>query len=160
VGDGVAVGVYYNDASPAGADYTVQADVIVVNNASAAYPGVVGRMATGADTYYRLFYDQPGGQWVLDKQVAGANTSLDTAAQSLSNSTTYEIRLEMIGTAIKGYVDDVEVLSATDSSIAAAGKAGLLLGASSIMDLDNFIATDSGGAPAATRSLGLLGVGQ
>jgi hypothetical protein len=162
VGGGAALGIYYNDAAPASADYTVQVDVVMLNNTLAGYPGVAGRVNTGADTMYRAIYDQPNGNWVLDKQVAGANTVLGTYAQSLSNSTTYVLKLEMIGTAIKLYVDGVERVCANscagDSSIAAAGKAGAILVSSGVSDLDNFVATNASAA-AATCTLGLLGVG-
>jgi hypothetical protein len=158
VGGGVALGLYYNDAAPASADYTVQVDVIVINNGVAGYPGVAGRVNTGADTMYRAIYDQVAGNWVLDKQVAGANTVLGTFAQSLSNSTTYVLKLEMIGTAIKLYVDAVQRVSVTDSGVAAAGKAGVVLFASGVSDVDNFVATNASAA-AATCTLSLLGVG-
>jgi hypothetical protein len=158
VGGGAALGIYYNDAAPASADYTVQVDVVMLNNTLAGYPGVAGRVNTGADTMYRAIYDQPNGNWVLDKQVAGANTVLGTYAQSLSNSTTYVLKLEMIGTAIKLYVDAVQRVSVTDSGVAAAGKAGVVLFASGVSDVDNFVATNASAA-AATCTLSLLGVG-
>jgi hypothetical protein len=158
VGNGAALGLYYNATAPASADYSVQIDVVVLNNAVAGYPGVAGRVDTGADTMYRAVYDQVGGNWVLDKQVAGANTALGTFAQSLSNSTTYVLKLEMIGTAIKLYVDAVQRVSVTDSGVAAAGKAGVVLFASGVSDVDNFVATNASAA-AATCTLSLLGVG-
>jgi hypothetical protein len=159
VGNGAALGLYYNATAPASADYSVQIDVVVLNNAVAGYPGVAGRVDTGADTMYRAVYDQVGGNWVLDKQVAGASTVLGTFAQSLSNSTTYVLKLEMIGTAIKLYVDGgAAKISVTDSGIAGAGKAAVILFASGVSDVDNFVATNASAA-AATCTLGLLGVG-
>jgi hypothetical protein len=153
--------LYYNDASPATADYSVVGGVFVVSNAAASYPGVAGRVATGANTAYRVYYDQVGGQWVLDKMVAGANTGLGTFSQSLTNSQTYAMKLEMIGTAIKVYIDDVQRISVTDGDIAAAGKAAAMQVTNSGQQLTSIVATDiGGGGGSTTRSLGLLGVGQ
>jgi hypothetical protein len=153
--------LYYNTASPATADYSVVGGVFVASNAVASYPGVAGRVDTGANTAYRVYYDQPGGQWVLDKMVAGANTGLGTFSQSLTNSQTYAMKLEMIGTAIKVYIDDVQRISVTDSAIAAAGKAAAMQVAASGQQLTSIVATDiGGGGGSTTRSLGLLGVGQ
>jgi hypothetical protein len=125
-GTGGGAGVYYNTASPASADYSVQANIMVYENSVASYPGVVGRVNPTADTLYVALYHQFFGYWELAKHVAGSETVLGTFSQTLTDSQTYTLKLEMIGTAIKVYVDGVPRISVTDSSISAAGKAGVL----------------------------------
>lgn len=144
---GVDVGVYYNDADPASADYSVTVDIFVVNNAVASYPGVVGRVATAANTMYRALYDQAEGRWELEKVVAGIITALDVPySQALANSQTYALKLEMIGTTIKAYIDGVERMIDTDTAISAAGKAGVLQYSSSGQQVTSISAEDIGGA--------------
>ena len=54
----------------------------------------------------------------LSKVVAGTTTALGTnSSYTMSVSSTYLIELEVIGTAIKAYIDSVEEFSVTDSAI-------------------------------------------
>jgi hypothetical protein len=156
-------GTNYISGTPASADYTVQVDVRVFS--AIGNSGVVGRVNTGAKTFYGLYIHANNNELVLYKHVGGAVTTLDVfvSAGFFDAGSTYTIELEMIGTAIKGYVDGVERCSATDSAITAAGKAGIRC--PSISDtttgkhLDNFIATD-GSAAASPRSyvVGMIGL--
>jgi hypothetical protein len=153
--------LYYNDASPASADYSVEGYVFVSANGG-TYPGVAGRVATAANTMYRVYYDGADGRWELYKVVAGSSTSIGTDyTQALTISQTYVVKLEMIGTAIKVYIDSVERISATDGDISAAGKAAVMQYSASGEQVTRITATDiGGGGGSTTRSLGLLGVGQ
>lgn len=150
---GADVGLYYNDAAPAGADYSVTGNIFVVDNAVASYPGVVGRVATGANTMYRAIYRQDATIWRLEKMVAGVLTTLGTDfSQVLTNSQTYALKLEMIGTAIKVYIDGVERISVTDSAISAAGKAGVLQYSANAQQVTSITAEDiASGPPAVIR---------
>lgn len=116
--------LYTASGSPAGANYDVDATFVFVTDTTAAM-GVVGRAtASGQTDHYLAWYDQNVDQWELWAIVAGTATLLGTHAQTLSAGT-YALKLEMRGTAIKVYIDGVLRISVNDSSISAAGKAGL-----------------------------------
>lgn len=117
---------YYCSPSPGSADYTVEMDVSSTSvdvSLGTSGVGVMGRVNTAAATGYIAYVDRT--TVYIYKIVAGTYTSLGSAAWSPSSSTAYRLRLEMIGTAIKAYIDGTLKVSVTDSSITAAGKAGL-----------------------------------
>ena len=64
---GAALGaLYYTSAAPATADYTVEADVrLAGTEVTNDIAGVVGRVNTGATTYYVARYEQSGHSWNL-----------------------------------------------------------------------------------------------
>ena len=117
---------YYCSPSPANANYDVQLDIVSENAASFTNGhgmGVMGRVSTSAATGYILYVDWHG--LYLYKIVNGTYTSLGSYAFTAANNVTYTLKLEMRGTTIKGYLDGTERISVTDSSITAAGKAGI-----------------------------------
>jgi hypothetical protein len=150
---------YYTSWVPATADYDVKADAFLYSaGGSGRDVGPTGRQSTTADTYYRfvISFDVV----YLQKRIAGTNTALANfdVGTPTANST-YNLRLQMRGTTIKGFVDDVERCSVTDSAISAAGRAGVNTydGAAngSGNQLDNFLATDPSpllAVPAATAN--------
>jgi hypothetical protein len=161
---GVA-GPVYASGVPASADYTVEATVRVyttVTSPSNLNLGIAGRMSTSADTYYALYYQ--AGETVLIKRVAGVTTSLGVWTSTLTGGgTDYTFTLEMIGTAIKGYVNGVERVSATDSAITAAGRAGLrsvgINDAATGNHIDDFHVYDATAAPSPrSYSVGIVGL--
>jgi pectate lyase len=109
------------------ADYTVSATIRILSTVTSPADlnlGLAGRMSTSADTYYALYYQ--AGETVLIKRIAGVTSpALDIWTSTLSTSTNYTFALEMVGTTIKGYVNDIERVSATDSDISAVGRGGL-----------------------------------
>jgi hypothetical protein len=158
---GADFGLYYCSVAPASADYEVVGDIYVVSNLAAGYPGVVGRVNTAADTMYQVYYDQVDGQWELYEVVAGVSTARGTYTQALSNSTTYALKLEMIGTTVKVYIDGgAAVITDTTGTITATGRAGVMQYAAGSQELTSVTATNISAGGATTRSLGLLGVGQ
>jgi hypothetical protein len=115
---------YYASGIPGSADYDVQARLRQVSDTGVM--GITGRMSTSANTMYRLFYTAGGTDlWTLDKVVAGTGTTLATWSDTLANGDERTVRLQMQGSSIKGFIDGVERLTATDSAITAAGKAGV-----------------------------------
>ncbi|HBA72213.1 MAG TPA: hypothetical protein DCZ63_08515 [Geobacter sp.] len=63
--------------------------------------------------------------WQLFKIVNGSATQLGSSvSQTLTVGSTYVLKLSLIGTAIVVSVDDVQVISVTDSAITDAGKIG------------------------------------
>ncbi len=124
------IAIYLSPGTPASADYDVTAPLFYVGTFIDEHiAGVCGRLHATDVTYYTVWYElQPAGslaRWELVKFVEGVKTVLDTFDQALSTSTTYIVKLEMRGTALKGYIDGVERLSATDGAITAANSAGL-----------------------------------
>lgn len=123
--------VYYHSGAPATADYTVSADLFFKEaNGGTAHSGVTGRTDTAAHTMYKARYG--GGandRWELLKIVAGTTTLLGSSAEAITDETSHNIKLEMVGTAIKLYKGggSVATVSVTDTDITAAGKAGLWL---------------------------------
>jgi hypothetical protein len=105
-------------------DYDVEAEFFLFADVSTAF-GIIGRCDPTVMTAYSFRHSQIVGQWELYKLVAGTGTLLDTVAlDSISPGTTVTMKLEMRGSDIRAYVDDVEVCGAVDSAITATGRAG------------------------------------
>ncbi len=145
--------LYYASGVPATADYDVQADLCgMAQNASTT--GVAGRVSTTGDTAYRVVFDVPNtGGYVLQKVNAGVVTQLAWIGPwqwggNFADGSTHTVKLQMRGTSIKVFVDGVERLSVTDSSITAAGRAGVYTRSYSMTDtwgvhIDNFTVTNA-----------------
>lgn len=119
--------VYSHATAPASADYSVS--ITFRRLSSVAFePCPLGRMSTDGNTYYQANFN--GSQWRLRARVAGVNTWIDGGAvtATTTNGGDYKLTLDMVGSTIRVLVDDVEVISVTDSSISAAGLAGLYEG--------------------------------
>jgi glycerophosphoryl diester phosphodiesterase len=144
---------YYHSGSPASADYSVEADIYVASSPGNVSASLIGRASTTVGSgYFATLYGASGLR--LYKQVGGAFTLLNTYAFTIVAGTTYHVKLEMIGTAIKVYLDGVQRISVTDSAVTAAGKSGVRfanLGSTSNnttnYHIDNFSADDVGGTP-------------
>jgi hypothetical protein len=164
-GDGAALGLCYNDATPPSARYYVEAVIDVISTAAANYPGVIGRVSSSADTMYRGYYDQPNGRWVLDKVVNGAAAQvLGTYTHTPSDATPYTLRLRMVDSDISLWLDGVEVVPAvSDSSISDAGFAGVFSLSAAFQEITSVtaeeIAGGGGGGGGTSANLLLLGVG-
>ena len=147
---GTGFNYYRASATPVDADYSVEADVHLKSLVANDAVGVVGRFdpATGGGTedWYEASYS--GGAWSLRRAI---NQSLVTigvpAAQLLTANQSYRLRLEMIGTTIRLYVDGVLKVSVVDASVTVAGKGGVMSGSSAAgstvtnttgLHLDNF----------------------
>lgn len=153
-----ASSLYYHSGTPASADYSVSADIFAKETDGGTHnAGVVGRVNTGANTFYNARYlGQTTDAWQLFKFVAGVATQLGSSStQSLTDETSYNVKLEMIGsssTAVKLYKEGSgsATISVTDSSspITAAGKAGIRLlpndapSNTTGLHMDNFSADD------------------
>lgn len=143
----------YASGSPASADYDVTGQMFYAGPGGPNFSGdigVAGRVSTSAATCYVAYWDE-GVAWTLGKWVAGTFTSLGTyAATTLTTSQTYALKLSMVGTAIKLYLDGVERVAVTDSDVSAAGKAGVYLHQNSDgadthgLQIDSITAADAG----------------
>lgn len=156
VGDGVTM--YTASGTPASADYDVTCGIYRVTNVD--FTGCVGRApaaATSAAAYSCLMGSNTFYLHYIDS--AGSLTELDSEAITFADTTLYVVKLEMRGTTLKCYLDGVERLSATDSNLTSAGRAGVwtYYGAANNTGyhIDYITATN----PAGTRML-LTGAGQ
>ena len=144
--------LYYHSGTPGGADYSVTSLIACVSSAS-GNPGVCGRINTAANTFYMARYDTASGGWQLFKRVTGTFTQLGSTSTQTFASGSKEIKLKMVGSAIELFKEGggSATISATDSAITAAGKAGLRASAAATdttsYHFENFSADDiSGGA--------------
>lgn len=125
-GDDLAVSA---QPDPSTADVDVQMTLAALLTGSGSAPfGVFARWADSSNFYGVQIL--PAGHAEVDaklyKRVAGTYTVL--ASVDTTWATNDIVKLELRGTAIKVYKNGVEILSATDSSITAAGKAGIYWG--------------------------------
>ncbi len=152
-------GAVYASGTPSSADYYVECDYIIYSDIQG--PGIALRMSTSAVTCYSVRYT--GGQYVLSKWVAGVETWIGTQYVVDHVGQTHKLKLTATGTSIVVAIDGVNVITATDSSIPAAGKAGLYspFGANDVgsgKHVDNFVAVDGAAAGGARSSiLGIIG---
>ncbi len=128
-----------NTTSPPSADYYVEGVFVLARANNTVYGGVTGRHSSSADTFYWGAYDKNNNRWDLLKRVAGVNTSLGTWSETLSAGNSRTVKLEMIGSAIKLYVNTTQRISVTDSAITATGFAGLCLTGGAIVASDGEI---------------------
>lgn len=140
--------LYVINATPPSADYYVQAVCRHGDPTSSnALVGVVARCdETGANRYQAyLFGGSAGNRGLrLVKSVAGSGTTLGTYLFDWAGNTNYTIKLECRGSTIRVFLDGVERINVTDTSISSANKGGIrLVAAGSSLDpnhawVDNF----------------------
>lgn len=144
--------LYWHSGTPASADYEVTVDLFAKEtDGGASNTGVVGRVDTTANTCYHARYaGSTTDGWQLFKFVAGTATQLgSTSTQSLTDETTYALKLKLVGTAIELFKEGSgsATISVTDSAISAAGKSGIrFVGTTESntagLHIDNFFADD------------------
>lgn len=153
----------WNAATPPSADYRASATGQTVGTGSTdrfgiAFRGDGGNFATtGTDTYYT--YARGDGVQQLFKQVNGVITTLGTdyTIPGFSASTNYKVEGGAVGTAITGYLNDVSVITATDSAHSGAGQIGIYERNNSAFI--TLVDSDDGTSAVVKRRLLLLGVG-
>ena len=150
---------YDSGSTYSSADYTVACDTKLVTGGGGGYLGVVGRRVNystdDSDGYFASIRPS-SGRVRLWSRVSGVATSIATTdAETINYDTFYTIKLDMNGTTIKEFIDGSEILSATSSSISAAGDGGIGLSSGSDEEYwDNFLSEDgsvAGGQPTMRR---------
>ena len=139
---------YYVNASPASADYSVEADFYLAS-AISQNTAICLRMDTTADTMYIVRLNG-GTIWEMRRIVTGTSTTLTggtTTNQLPSAGTAKHGKFVISGNQLSFYIEGVlEIGPITDSNISAAGKAGVRFsGAASAttgIHLDNFTASN------------------
>jgi hypothetical protein len=119
-------------------------EVVVVPQDANAGAGPICRAETGAQTHYWLALVESDQELILNKTVAGTPTTLTSKSFTVTPSNSYTLKIEAIGTAIKGYVNGTLELSATDSELSTQVRGGIRtfpVGAG-IATFDSFVATD------------------
>jgi lysophospholipase L1-like esterase len=141
--------VYYSSGSPSSADYDVEADFYVASPSGAA--GITLRMSASLATYYLLDYEGPSSAWHLYTVLGGSTINVITFTQSLTTGQSYHVRLAARGSQITAYVDGVQIISISDTSIPSAGHPGLFFSQSDTdstgYHLDNFAASSPVNVP-------------
>lgn len=117
-----------SSVTPATANYAVEADVVVRSLVTGDALGVAARFSADATSYYSARYQTSDGTWRIYKTISGTDTSLASAAATLTPGQSYRLRLDLVGGALTLSVDGVTVVSASDSALTSAGRAGLQLG--------------------------------
>jgi hypothetical protein len=134
------------------ADHMIEADVKVESfNGTEGWAGLFVRYtqinATTNNTYYITLRNS--NSLSLRKSVDGVITIFGTHAMTVSVGTTYRLRLEAVGSALKAYVNGELVLSATDSELTSGRAAiGTFM---AVASFDNILVT-----PTPLNALGFL----
>lgn len=141
---------YYASGAPASADYEVSADYSYANSSFHNFK-VLGRVDTSTGDHYTLHYARSDSYFRLQKHISGTTTTLATSSgqHNISAGVYRNHKLALSGTSLEGFKDGAtSVVSTTDSSITAAGKAGLRLSGTNPtrLRIDNFLATEAGSA--------------
>ncbi|MCM3750314.1 hypothetical protein M3223_23695 [Paenibacillus pasadenensis] len=104
-------------------NYEVEADIVMKSLTSAAATGIIGRYKDSGNYYYlRLNAGESSLQ--LLKKVNGTFSVVVNLPQTFALDTVYKLKLSMMGGTIKGYLNGVEKISITDTSVTA-GKIGI-----------------------------------
>lgn len=112
----------YTATAPASANYEIEANVRISSVSGARGVGVAARVTTGSVAYILAIFETV---YLIRVITATSEAVLDSGGTVAAN-TTYNLRLVVNGTTLTGYLDDVEVVSATDSNITDAGHWGLV----------------------------------
>ena len=126
----------YVNTAPASADYSVEADLDVVSNLANDFVGVIGRLNTANTSFYMARWEQSGvfgttGVWRLVRYSGGTATSLAVTASQAQPVAGEAYRLKLRDDrqrAQRSTSTASSSVSATDATITAAGRAGIMDG--------------------------------
>src|SRR5262249_51609020 len=122
--DEVDGSVLLNSTNPALADYYVEAVMSVTN--ALVQMDLIGRFQDLGNFYY--IEVEPGlGQLQIRRVLGGVNTPLANAS-FVGGIGDHVVRLALVGSILRAYVDGVLVGTAIDSSLTVAGQAGVRMG--------------------------------
>jgi pectate lyase C len=124
-------------------NYSVEADVKIVNFNGSNRAYVAGRWKDANNFYAASLYNSSGGKLEIRKKVNGSTSTLTSKAFPLTTNKWYKVKLEMNGSTIRMYVDGVLQLTATNSDLSS-GMIGLV-GYKAATRYDNIVVSDFGG---------------
>lgn len=136
-------------------DYTVEA---TVSNASVDNGIALRGRHTNRDNAYFLAVRTEDDELVLGRRAGGTSTTLDRFATPLDAGVSYRLKLGFEGNQLTGYLDDVAVLSATDTTFFA-GKIAVGGFSKSSFSLDDVVVTDLRPVPEGDRYMTPAGAG-
>lgn len=141
---GIASGVAYNTTAIGSANHSVSVDFDPGQGGGDEWVFVLARMNTStlyADCYFMYFQANSGGDDFqgIYKKVSGGQTALGSLHYS-SGTAEVNVKLTCNGTSIKGYLDDSQILSFTDSAQNNDGYHGVRLDTDS--SADNYVVDD------------------
>ena len=107
--------------------------VLAFTGSSSSYQAAVYARFTPDAHYYAAI--QSNGDFKVKKYSGGNNTSITSAASvDVAVNTWYTVKLEVVGTSIKAYLNGNAVLTATDSDVTAGGVAVGTKNATAVFD--------------------------
>ena len=150
-------GRYWASPGPSVADYSVTATLHLDMIGGDGGVTVLARDpgTSGMAGYYAL-YDIRGGSWELRAgPISGGSSLLDSSATSLSAPADYAVELRVAGSSVAFYLDSALLLSATDTTYAAAGQCAVGLSGdyATGIQLSSFQVSDIGGVSPGTHTL-------
>ncbi|MEV4170522.1 pectate lyase [Nonomuraea sp. NPDC049709] len=123
-------------------DQAVQARVRpIAFNGSGRHVAVLARAQSTSSYYFLGLTD--AGSVVLGRRTGGAPVTLASAAASAVPGTWYTLRLEAFGSTLRGFVNNVQLVTATDGALPS-GRAGLA-GHYASATFDDVLVSDLGG---------------
>ncbi len=128
--------IYYLNVTPASNDYDVECQIIH-DGTGADTGGPIGRLSTSSVNMYIVVYVNAFSQWQLYKYVSASPSLIGSYSGDSPSGTTRTVRLSMVGTAIKVFIDTVQRISITDSSITT-GRGGMVVSATTGIENDAF----------------------
>lgn len=140
-------GYHYCSVTPPSADYDVSVSFVLLTAIANNSMGVCGRMETAGQVGYCLYYDPIAAIWQL-YEVPGFVQIGSNYSMAFSVST-HTAMVQMRGSTISGWIDGVQQITGTNSTITAAGKGGLRsywgVADTTGVHLDNFSMVGGGG---------------
>jgi hypothetical protein len=141
---------YYTSGVPTSADYTVEADIVVLSSITDDAIGLIGRVDTANTngTFYTVRWDRASQLFVMYSRVNGSWDWIgQSAVYPLTVGATYRVALDMTGSTIRVLVNGAQVATAVSTTITGTGRGGFALGHGNAvttvqngtgMHLDNF----------------------
>lgn len=154
--------LYFGSGTPTSPDYRVTSEIYAATTLANDRAGVVARLDPTANTYYAAAYSNATASWTLSAVLAGTITPLGTATQPFPPGSTRRVALDIVGSTLRVLVDGTPLITVTDASISAAGRAGLLTGSTTVttvtdttgMHLDNYLVGPVDSVPASADTQG------
>ncbi|MBK1877240.1 WD40/YVTN/BNR-like repeat-containing protein [Pelagicoccus mobilis] len=103
-------------------DYAVEAKM-KASSWGGSQAGLIARYSDNSN-YYLLFYKPSAGTLTIQKNVGGTKTNLASEPATLNPGDFYNLKFVVSGNNLLGYLNDIMVVSATDSSHSS-GRAGV-----------------------------------
>ena len=124
-------------------DHSFAADV-EGNGTGSNYWGVHARFEASADTSYMYTHKKTGSTFLTLRE-AGSNTTLDSGTGSVLLNGTDVIKIEVDGSSIEGFINDVlEIGPCTDTTLTGQTRGGVrgIANGGNRVKFDNFVGTD------------------